>query len=43
MGHHGLGPRLLARPLKELKKYIEKFLKLVLAINKEFYLPKNFR
>jgi hypothetical protein len=27
---------LLGRPLKELKRYIKKFLKIVLAKNKEF-------
>jgi hypothetical protein len=31
--------RLLGWPLNELKKYIKKFLKIVLAKNKEFWLP----
>jgi hypothetical protein len=37
MGHHRLAPYgLLGRPLKELKKYIKKILKIVLAKNKKF-------
>jgi hypothetical protein len=35
-GHHGLGHGLYGRPLKELKKIIKKFIKTVLAKNKEF-------
>jgi hypothetical protein len=36
MGHHGLAHGLFGRPLKEFKNIYKKFLKIVLAKNKEF-------